>query len=178
MSELHTDPDAVVEPVSPAFDEAGYKSQLASVKAQLASKDKKLKDANKDIQSRMTAEEKTALAIEAQNIELKELKRDKSVLGYSNALISEGFESESAVSMANALADGNVKDFLSGVKTFKESFEKAIKANMVNNMSTPPSGDAANQQANLQAQYKVALESGDTINAVRLQREIAEVKKK
>ena len=170
----NTTPEAGTQQTTPTFDETYYKNQLSSLSAQIASKDKKLKESNKLYQSKLSEDEKIKIAMEAKDTELESLRRDKTVLGYSNSLTANGFDAKRASEMAGSIADGDMDGFLKGFNGHMAELEKTLKAGLVNNTPPPPSGN--NSTVTLESQLKQAFEAGDNLKIVQIKQEMEKTK--
>lgn len=72
---------------------------------------------------------------------LSELMREKSIADNKAQFLSVGYDDELATKSATAMTDGNMKEIFDGFRTFMESREQTIKANLIKGTPAPKGGD-------------------------------------
>ena len=76
---------------------------------------------------------------------LKTLMREKTILDNKSQFLSVGYDAELAQKSAEAMADGNMADIFSGFKTFMETRERQIKAELLSKTPAPVSGSTGGE---------------------------------
>lgn len=129
-----------VEPSAPAMD---YKAEFE----RLSRENEKLKQAQsnasadvsrlkKELQSRMTEEEKAKAEREEELANLRkaneEYKLRERISGYKARLLETGYDSETAERMAKVLPEGVTDEFFDSQKLFLESTKNKMRAEALN----------------------------------------------
>ena len=114
-----------------------YKSAVSKANSEAADWKKKYND-------QLSEEERKAAAsaeeIENMKNELASLRRDKTVSEYTAKFLALGYEAALASDTAAAFADGDTTKVLANQQKFLEAHDKALKADLLKNGSTPPAG--------------------------------------
>lgn len=128
---------AALEAYDPEKD--GYVSKMTFDK-----KASEASDLSKQLKARMTddeakaakeAEERAALIARVQ-----ELENERAVNTYTTAYLAMGYDEKLAKSTAEAVVKGDMNAVFANQKTFNEAREKALRAELLKNTPTPPSG--------------------------------------
>lgn len=72
--------------------------------------------------------------------ENEQLKKSAAVADYTGRLLAIGFDAELAKTAASAIADGDTESFFKSAESFKDSFEKKIRADIMRGASDPVGG--------------------------------------
>lgn len=91
--------------------------------------------------------------------ELKTLRRASKVAEYEKQHLTLKYEEKDAKEIAEALYDGDMDTVFRLQKKHEESLQKAIKADLMKNMPTPPAGNQTN--IDFSKQIAAAQASGD-----------------
>lgn len=114
-----------------------YKSAVSKANSEAADWKKKYND-------QLSEEERKAAAsaeeIENMKNELASLRRDKTISDYTAKFLALGYEAALASDTAAAFADGDTAKVLANQQKFLEAHDKALKADLLKNGSTPPAG--------------------------------------
>lgn len=119
--------------------------------ADLARMNEKLKQANtkasseaakfkKDLQAKMTDDEKALESQKALQEELETLKREKAIATDKAKLLSVGFGEDDANDFAESLSENDKDKLFNSLKNFIESHDKEVAAERVSKMPNPKSG--------------------------------------
>lgn len=73
--------------------------------------------------------------------EVEELKKEKAVTSYKAKFMGLGYEESLADATALALAEGDMETVFANQKKHNETREKTIKADLLKNTPTPPTGE-------------------------------------
>ena len=79
--------------------------------------------------------------------ELKILRRDKTVSGYKDQFITQGYEPAIAMQAAEALEDGDMAKYFELSSRHAVMREKALRADILKGTPKPPAGDNSNADA-------------------------------
>ena len=71
---------------------------------------------------------------------VEEMEKDKLILGHKAQLSALGYDESLASETAKAMADGDNATVFANMKKFLDSHDKAYKAQLMGNTSTPPAG--------------------------------------
>lgn len=113
-----------------------------------AAQNKRLLREKQTEQERAEAERKEAE--EKLAAELQSLRKEKSVSEYTANFVGLGFDTELAKKSASALADGDITTIFDNIKTFKDGFEKSLKADALRSTPAPVSGSVDKGQTTKQ----------------------------
>ena len=109
-------------------------------KAQYDAKVKELNDARKKaeeaLKSKMTDEEKAAAILAERDREFETVKKELDLMKYEKQFLANGYDAEVSASLANALSEGDIPEFLKihneWVKKGQEDFKKTLKTEIDN----------------------------------------------
>lgn len=73
--------------------------------------------------------------------EVEELKKEKAISSYKSKFLALGYEESLAEATALALAEGDMDAVFANQKKHNETREKTIKADLLKNTPTPPTGE-------------------------------------
>lgn len=121
-------PDAEVEKLKAALSKAN--SEAAEYKRALREKQTE--------QERAEAER--AESDKAMREELETLRKEKSIVDYTNRCVTLGFDSELAAQTATALADGNMDSMFDCLRTFVEATKTKLANEALNRQPTLSTG--------------------------------------
>lgn len=93
--------------------------------------------------------------------ELEELKRERAIDKQTAKYLSLGFEPELASATAIASVDGNTDVVFTNMAKHQQDRDAKLKAEILKNTPTPPSGDAPNVTAQYEKMAAEAYASGD-----------------
>ena len=124
--------------------EAKLKSAMSSANSETAKYKRERDEAVKKWKETLSEQEKA----EAERVErekeiqeeLKSLRRDKTVSGYTAQCLTLGYGAELARKAAEAMADGDAAEIINCQKEFMEAKTKEIEANALNRQPTLTSG--------------------------------------
>jgi len=127
------------EPQEPGIDASKLikKDLYDKVASELAATKKALKTKMSD------EEQKEAERIASQNSveeELKTLRREKSISTYKASLLALGYDEKLANETSESLVDSDFEKVFANMAIHKSAHEKAIKAEALKDMPTPPAG--------------------------------------
>ena len=108
--------------------------------------------------------------------ELNQLRRESKIAAYEKNYLGLGYDEKSAKEIAEAMFDGEMDTVFMLQKKFQENKERAIKADLMKNMSTAPSGNQAT--VDYSKQIAEAQANGNMALAASLIRQQAEANKK
>ena len=153
----------------------GYvpKSLLDKANTEAADYKKKWRGALSDAEKKEQDEKEKQTAMEN---ELNQLRRDSKIAAYEKNYLGLGYDEKSAKEIAEAMFDGEMDTVFMIQKKFQESKERAIKADLMKNMSTAPSGNQAT--VDYSKQIAEAQANGNMALAASLIRQQAEANKK
>lgn len=153
----------------------GYvpKSLLDKANTEAADYKKKWRGALSDAEKKEQDEKEKQTAMEN---ELNQLRRDSRIAAYEKNYLGLGYDEKSAKEIAEAMFDGEMDTVFMLQKKFQENKERAIKADMMKNMSTAPSGNQA--AVDYSKQIAEAQANGNMALAASLIRQQAEANKK
>ena len=153
----------------------GYvpKSLLDKANTEAADYKKKWRGALSEAEQKAQDEKEKQTAIEN---ELNQLRRDSRIAAYEKNYLGLGYDEKSAKEIAEAMFDGEMDTVFMLQKKFQENKERAIKADMMKNMSTAPSGNQAT--VDYSKQIAEAQANGNMALAASLIRQQAEANKK
>lgn len=101
-------------------------------------------DLSKQLKARMTDDEAKAAKDAEERASLlarvEELEREKAVNTYATAYLAMGYDEKLAKATAEAVAKGDMNTVFANQKTFNEAREKALKAELLKSVPTPPGG--------------------------------------
>lgn len=153
----------------------GYvpKSLLDKANTEAADYKKKWRGALSEAEQKAQDEKDKQAAMET---ELNQLRKESKIAAYEKSYLGLGYDEKSAKEVAEAMFEGDMDTVFMIQKKFQETKERAIKADIMKNMPTPPSGnqgavDYSKQIAEAQANGNMAL-------AASLIRQQAEANKK
>lgn len=126
-------------------------SDLATAKKQL--KEKMSLDEQAEAERKATQEK--------MELELAELKRDKSISEHKARLLGLGYDESLAADTAKALADGNLDTVFSNQKKFMEVQVKAIRAQLLKETPKPPAGNDGDVKIDYNKEIEAAQAAGD-----------------
>lgn len=102
----------------------------------------------KQMRSKMTDDEQREAerqaAIEAQEAELKTLRREKALSTHKASFMGLGLDEALANEAATALTDGEVDDLFGVLKRYQTGYEKALRAKILAETPKPPAGTDPN----------------------------------
>ena len=153
----------------------GYvpKSLLDKANTEAADYKKKWRGALSEAERKAQDEKEKQTAMEN---ELNQLRRDSKIAAYEKNYLGLGYDEKSAKEIAEAMFDGEMDTVFMLQKKFQENKERAIKADMMKNMSTAPSGNQAT--VDYSKQIAEAQANGNMALAASLIRQQAEANKK
>lgn len=153
----------------------GYvpKSLLDKANTEAADYKKKWRGALSDAEKKEQDEKEKQTAMEN---ELNQLRRDSRIAAYEKNYLGLGYDEKSAKEIAEAMFDGEMDTVFMLQKKFQENKERAIKADMMKNMPTAPSGNQAT--VDYSKQIAEAQANGNMALAASLIRQQAEANKK
>lgn len=153
----------------------GYvpKSLLDKANTEAADYKKKWRGALSEAEQKAQDEKEKQTAMEN---ELNQLRRDSRIAAYEKNYLGLGYDEKSAKEIAEAMFDGEMDTVFMLQKKFQENKERAIKADMMKNMSTAPSGNQAT--VDYSKQIAEAQANGNMALAASLIRQQAEANKK
>ena len=153
----------------------GYvpKSLLDKANTEAADYKKKWRGALSDAEKKEQDEKEKQTAMEN---ELNQLRRDSKIAAYEKNYLGLGYDEKSAKEIAEAMFDGEMDTVFMLQKKFQENKERAIKADLMKNMSTAPSGNQAT--VDYSKQIAEAQANGNMALAASLIRQQAEANKK
>lgn len=141
------------------FDGFVPKSLLDKATSEAADYKKKWKAASSDQEQKAIEDAEKQAAIEE---ELKALRRSNKVSEYEKQHLALKYDEKDAKEIAEALYDGDMDTVFRLQKKHEEALQKSIKADLMKQMPTPPSGnqttvDYSKQIAEAQASGNMAL---------------------
>lgn len=141
------------------FDGFVPKSLLDKATSEAADYRKKWKAASSDQEQKAIEDAEKQAAIEE---ELKSLRRSNKVSEYEKQHLALKYDEKDAKEIAEALYDGDMDTVFRLQKKHEEALQKSIKADLMKQMPTPPSGnqttiDYSKQIAEAQASGNMAL---------------------
>lgn len=141
------------------FDGFVPKSLLDKATSEAADYRKKWKAASSDQEQKAIEDAEKQAAIEE---ELKSLRRSTKVSEYEKQHLALKYDEKDAKEIAEALYDGDMDTVFRLQKKHEEALQKSIKADLMKQMPTPPSGnqttvDYSKQIAEAQASGNMAL---------------------
>ena len=153
----------------------GYvpKSLLDKANTEAADYKKKWRGALSEAEQKAQDEKDKQTAMEN---ELNQLRRESKIASYEKNYLGLGYDEKSAKEIAEAMFDGEMDTVFMLQKKFQENKERAIKADMMKNMSTAPSGNQAT--VDYSKQIAEAQANGNMALAASLIRQQAEANKK
>ena len=153
----------------------GYvpKSLLDKANTEAADYKKKWRGALSEAEQKAQDEKEKQTAMEN---ELNQLRRDSRIAAYEKNYLGLGYDEKSAKEIAEAMFDGEMDTVFMLQKKFQENKERAIKADMMKNMSIAPSGNQAT--VDYSKQIAEAQANGNMALAASLIRQQAEANKK
>ena len=124
--------------------EAKPDPEAAKLKTQLSKANSEAADLKRQLQAKMTEEEKKR-ALEEENSRklqerIKELERKDVVNTYTASYLALGYDEALAKATAEAMADGDMTKVFANQKAFLETHDKAVLTGAVKNTPTPPAG--------------------------------------
>lgn len=139
----------------------GYvpKSLLDKANTEAADYKKKWRGALSEAEQKAQDEKDKQTAMEN---ELKQLRKESKIAAYEKSYLGLGYDEKSAKEVAEAMFDGDMDTVFMIQKKFQETKERAIKADLMKNMTVPPSGnqstvDYSKQISEAQANGNMAL---------------------
>lgn len=120
------------------FDGYVPKSVLDKATSEAADYKKKWKAAASEQEQKALEEAEKQAAIEQ---ELKDLRRSSKVSEYEKQHLALKYDEKDAREIAEALYDGDMETMFRLQKKHEETMQKAIKADLMKQMPTPPSGN-------------------------------------
>lgn len=135
------------------------KSLLEKANSEAADYKKKWKSASSEQEQKAIEDAEKQAAIEE---ELKSLRRSNKVSEYEKQHLALKYDEKDAKEIAEALYDGDMDTVFRLQKKHEEALQKSIKADLMKQMPTPPSGnqttvDYSKQIAEAQASGNMAL---------------------
>lgn len=131
-------------PVKPEIEKS---KEYISLKAAFDKASGQVADYKKQLQAKMTEDEKKAAEQkEAWDNLVKEnetLKREKSVADYKSQFLAMGYDDTLAQSTAEALTDGNIATVMKNQSEFAASMEKKIRADIMRGTPDPVGGKSS-----------------------------------
>lgn len=118
-------------------DDSKLKDALNKASSEAANYKKQLREKQSESE-RLEAERKEA-DLKKDEL-LKTLMRDKTVSEHKASFLSVGYDNELASKSAEALADGNFAEIFNGFKSFVESRDKSIRAELLKSTPSPVGG--------------------------------------
>ncbi len=128
---------AALEAYDPEKDGFVSKAIYDKTSSEAANYKKQLREKQSDEEAKAAkeAEEKAALMAR-----LEELEREKTVGVYTNSYLALGYDEKTAKANAEALAKGDMETVFANHKTFIETREKALRAELLKQTPPPASG--------------------------------------
>lgn len=152
------------------FDGFVPKTLLEKANSEAAEFKKKWKAASSEQEQKAIEEAERQAQVEE---ELKSLRRATKVSEYEKQHLALKYEEDEAKEIAEALYDGDMDTVFRLQKKHEESLQKAIKADLMKQMPTPPSGNQTS--IDFSKQIAEAQASGDMALMASLIRQQAEV---
>lgn len=113
-------------------------------KATFDKKASEASDLSKQLKARMTDEEakasKDAEERAALLARVEELENEQAVNSYTTAYLAMGYDEKLAKATAEAVVKGDMKTVLENQRSFNDTREKALKAELLKSTPTPPPG--------------------------------------
>lgn len=143
------------EEISAALEKAGIgkaddtelekqKAENKKLKETLSKKNSEAADYKKQYEAYLSEEEKKQIetqkkwdALEQEN---KQLKREKSIAEYTSQYIELGYDADLAKKTAEAMTDGDIKTVMENQKTFTQSIETKVRADIMRKNPDPVGG--------------------------------------
>ena len=138
------------------FDGFVPKSLLEKANSEAADYKKKWKAASSEQEQKQIEDAERQAQIEE---ELKTLRRSSKVSEYEKQHLALKYDEKDAKEIAEALYDGDMDTVFRLQKKHEEALQKAIKADVMKNMPTPPAGNQTN--IDYSKQIAAAQASGD-----------------
>ncbi len=107
---------------------------------------------------------------------VEEMEKEKLVSGHKTQFLALGYDETLADETAKAMANGDTATVFANHKKFLESHDKAYKAQLMGQTSTPPAGSSSNGGMNYAKMIEEAHTRGD-ISAVAYYTRLAEQEK-
>lgn len=123
-------------------------SELAALKKQLRAHQNEEENARQDRE-----EEHNALIAE-----LEGYRKSVAIAEDSKSFLALGYDAKLAEETAKAWAEGDKAAVFTSIKTYKDQFEKALRAQILKGTPTPPAGDDVKKAKDL-AEYKAIREA-------------------
>lgn len=153
----------------------GYvpKSLLDKANTEAADYKKKWRGALSEAEQKTQDEKDKQAAMEN---ELNQLRKESKIAAYEKNYLGLGYDEKSAKEVAEAMFDGDMDTVFMIQKKHQDEKERAIKADIMKNMPTPPSGNHAT--VDYSKQIAEAQANGNMALAASLIRQQAEANKK
>ena len=127
-----------------AYEYEDNAGELERNKAAVTKANAEAADWRRKYENTLSEEQKKAEAakaeVETMKTELASLRRDKTISDYTAKFLALGYEASLASDTAAAFADGDTAKVLANQQKFLEAHDKALKADLLKNGSTPPAG--------------------------------------
>lgn len=124
--------------------EAKPDPEASKLKTQLSKANSEAAELKRQLQAKMTEEEKRKQQEEEERQkmaeELEALRKEKTVSGYKASYLAMGYDEALAEDTATAMADGDMEKVFANQKAFQEAHDKAVLAGAVKTTPTPPAG--------------------------------------
>lgn len=152
------------------FDGFVPKSLLEKANSEAADYKKKWKAASSEQERKAIEEAEQKVQMEE---ELKTLRRSSRVSEYEKQYIAQGYSAKDATEIAEALYDNDMDTVFKIQGKHNEGMRKSIKAEIMKDMPTPPSGNQ--QKVDYSKQIEEAKANGDMVLMASLIRRQSEV---
>lgn len=93
--------------------------------------------------------------------QVEEFRREKTIAGHKAQLLALGYEEALAGDTAEAMANGEIAKVFANQKIFLESHDKAYKAKLMGETSTPPAGNVGQITTDYSKMIEDAQAKGD-----------------
>lgn len=118
-----------------------YKDALSKANSEAAENKKKYKALLSEDERKSQEREEQYATLEK---ELAELKAEKQVAEFKSQYLGLGYDEELASATAKAMAEGDMETVFANSKTFLESHDKVVEANLLKGTPRPHSGTVDN----------------------------------
>jgi hypothetical protein len=92
---------------------------------------------------------------------VEEMEKEKLISGHKTRFLALGYDETLADETAKAMANGEIDKVFANQKKFLETHDKAYKAQLMGQTSTPPAGSAGSDTANYAKMIEDAQNRGD-----------------
>ena len=93
--------------------------------------------------------------------QVAELKRENQLTKFQGEYLGMGYKQEDAAKIATAMVDGDTETVFALTKQHQDGIRKAVEADLMKNMGTPPAGQGDNGGIDYIKHQQTALDNGD-----------------